>query len=130
VVVPAVDESDWPIVRIRWPEEMTLDDVTTLGGLLDRIFERRGPLVLVSDISALSLAATTPVIRRAVAIEADKLTDRGALIGSAVVIRTRAARLIYEGYLWLRTRHAYPIQLFEDQAKAEAWARSLLRAKR
>jgi hypothetical protein len=126
--VPAIDDSDWPIVRITYAEVLTLDEVPLGAGMVDRIFETRGPMVLVSDVTALNLTAATPPLRRAIAIEADKLTDKGAILGEAVVVRTPAARLLFRAYLWLRTTQAYPIQIFEDQARAEQWARALLAA--
>jgi hypothetical protein len=128
MAIPAVDETDWPIVRITYAEELSLDDITAGAGIVHRIFETRGPMVAIADISALSLTATTPLIRRAVAIEVDKLAEKGAVLGEAVIIRTRAARLIFQGYLWLRTTDAYPIQVFDDHTKAEQWARTLLAA--
>jgi hypothetical protein len=128
MALPAVDETDWPIVRITYGEELSLDEVATTAGIFHRIFETRGPMVAVADISALSLMTTTSLIRRAIAIEVDKLSEKGAILGEAVIIRTRAARLIFQGYLWLRTTDAYPMQVFDERAKAEQWARALLAA--
>jgi hypothetical protein len=126
MAVPVVDDSDWPIVRVTYGEELTLDEVPIGAGIVNRIFETRGPMVAIADISALSLTAITPLIRLAIANEVDKLTDKRAILGEAVIIRTRAARLIFRGYLWLKTTHGYPIQVFEDPAQAEKWARAVL----
>jgi hypothetical protein len=128
MAIPAFDETDWPIVRITYAEKLSLDEIAVGAGIVNRIFETRGPMVAVVDISALSLMATPPLLRRAIAIEVDKLTDKGAILGEAVIIRTQAARVIFQGYLWLRTTAGYPIQVFGDPTKAEQWARALLAA--
>jgi hypothetical protein len=125
MVVPSVDDSEWPIVKIRFPEEVTLDDISVLASLLDQIFRRRGPMATVADISALSLNDTTALHLKELALEADKLAALGALLAEAVLIRNPAVRVLLQGYLWLRTRSPYPIQIFDDEEKAQRWAGSI-----
>jgi hypothetical protein len=128
VVVPAVDDSSWPIVEITFPELVTLDDITIFEGLIERVFIRRGPMVTVADISALDLPSTTALHRKKIADAADDLGRRGALIGEAVVIRNHSVRLLYQGYLWARSNAGHPVQAFDAADKARDWARRLLKA--
>jgi hypothetical protein len=127
-VVPAIDESEWPIVRITYGETIGLNEIGEFARRLDAIFARRGPMVTVADISALSVSATTALHRKRVAEESDKLADKGAFLGEAVIIRNPVVRVLYLGYTWLKTRSDYPSQTFKDWSAAREWARLVVRA--
>src|SRR5208282_2450696 len=108
------DDAEWSIVRITYGETLGLDEIPELGRRLDAIFARRGPMVTVADISALSLTATGALHRKRVAEEADKLASKGAFLGEAVIIRNPLVRVLYHGYTWLKTRSDYPSETFQD----------------
>lgn len=129
-MVPAIDESEWPIVRITYGETLGLDEISEFGRRLDALFTRRGPMVTVADISALSVTTTTALHRKKVAEEADKLASKGAFVGEAVIIRNPLVRVLYHGYTWLKTRDDYPSETFKDWSTAREWARLLLKADR
>jgi hypothetical protein len=129
-MVPAIDDSEWPIVRITYGETIGLDEIPEFARRLDAIFTKRGPFVTVADISALSVTATTALHRKRVAEEADKLARKGAFIGEAVIIRNPVVRVLYHGYTWLRTRDDHPTQTFAEWSTARDWARLLVRADR
>jgi hypothetical protein len=127
-MIPAIDDTEWPIVRITYGETIGLNEIAEFAGRLDAIFTKRGPFVTVADISALNVTATTALHRKRVADEADKLASKGAFVGEAVIIRNPVVRVLYHGYTWLRTRDDYPRQTFADWSTARDWARLLLKA--
>jgi hypothetical protein len=127
-MVPAIDESEWPIVRITYGEVIALDEIGEFAGRLLAIFSKRGPMVTVADISALSVTATTALHRQRVAEESDKLAQKGAFLGEAVIIRNPVVRVLYHGYTWLKKRSDYPSQVFADSSSAKEWANLLVRA--
>jgi hypothetical protein len=129
-MVPAIDDSEWPIVRITYGETIGLDEIPEFARRLDTIFTKRGPFVTVADISALSVTATTALHRKRVAEEADKLASKGAFVGEAVIIRNPVVRVLYHGYTWLRTRDDYPSRTFADWSTAKDWALLLLKTDR
>ena len=126
--MPSVDDSEWPIVTITYPEVIALEEIPAFARLIQDIFTKRGPMVTVADISALNLSATTALHRKKVAEEADRLAQKGAILGEAVVIRNAAVRVLYQGYLWARKRQGHPSRVFDDPSKARAWARRLVSA--
>jgi hypothetical protein len=66
-MVPAIDDSEWPIVRITYGETISLTEIAEFARRLDAIFTKRGAFVTVADISALSVTATTALHRQRVA---------------------------------------------------------------
>ncbi|AKU93683.1 hypothetical protein AKJ09_00347 [Labilithrix luteola] len=55
---------------------------------------------------------------------ADRLCQRGALLGEAIVIRNPVVRFLYHGYTWAKTRD-FPSKAFDDHRTACEWARSI-----
>jgi hypothetical protein len=128
-MVPEIDESDWPIVRLTFGPSITFEEIDELARRLKGIHGRLGPMVTVTDISAMSATATTARHRQRIAQEADDLSRKGALLGEAVVIRNPIVRALFVGYNWLKTT-SFPSRAFDDSASAAAWARTLLKADR
>jgi len=122
-MLPRIDESTWPIVSIEYGEEITFDEIAQLGEALQRIFRKRGPMVTLADIGALSAAATTALHRKRIAEESDKLAAMGAFLAEAVIVPNPVLRAIYVGYTWARHRKGYPSQAFPSPAPALVWAR-------
>jgi hypothetical protein len=53
-MIPAIDDTEWPIVRITYGETIGLDEIPEFARRLGAIFTERGPFVTVADISAQS----------------------------------------------------------------------------
>ena len=125
-MVPVIDETMWPIVTLTFGEFITLAEVGELARRLRAIRSRRGPMVTVNDINAMSVTGTTALHRRRIAEEADDLARTGALLGEAMVITNPLVRGLYLGYSWLKKVN-YPSKAFGDAVSAKVWAHSLLR---
>ena len=123
-MMPEIDESSWPIIKVTYPPIVTLEEIPVAASRLRQIFTTRGPMVTVSDISAVSVRAATPIIRKMVAEEADKLAAMGAFIAEATIIRNPIVRVLHVGHAWLRVRTNHPIAAFADWPPALAWARA------
>jgi hypothetical protein len=126
MTVPDVDDSEWPIVIVRFSEFTTLDEIPVFAGLLDQVFAKRGPMVTITDTSKIDAPGMTKVHRKMLALEIDKLRDKGAIVGTATIIRTPAVLRLYQSYLWLRNSTSYPMEIFYEEEKAKGWARSIL----
>jgi hypothetical protein len=123
-MLPEIDESSWPIIKVTYPPVVTLEEIPVAAGRLRKIFTKQGPMVTVSDISAVSVRAATPLIRKRVAEEADKLASMGAFIAEATIIRNPIVRVLHVGHAWLRVRTNHPIAAFSDWPPALDWARA------
>jgi hypothetical protein len=122
-MIPNIDEALFPIVRIGYGSTLELDEISQFGAALLRIFQGRGPMVTVADISLLRPAQVSALHRKRVAEEADKLAERGAFIAEAVIIGNPIVRALYVGYTWARKKKTHPSEAFGDPITALAWAR-------
>jgi hypothetical protein len=127
-MLPNVDDSSWPIVRITYGDVITFDEIAELAARLQGIFEKRGPMVMLIDVSALAASNVTALHRRRLAEGADTLAAQGALLGEAVIIPNPILRALYVGYTWACKRKTFPSQSFFDAEAALAWAREQARA--
>jgi hypothetical protein len=126
-VRPVIDDSAWPLVRIQYGRELTSEDIQYLAERVEGIFRRRGPMVTVADIGAVSLKATTAEHRRMIAEDADRLAALNLFIAEAVIIPNPVLRVIYASYVWARRRLNHPYACFAEESAALAWAYSFLR---
>jgi hypothetical protein len=127
-MLPHIDDSSWPIVAIDYGEVITFEEIAELSKVLQRIFEKRGPIVMLVNIGALSATATTALHRKRLAEESDRLAAMGAFLAEAVVVPSPVLRALYVAYTWAGKRKSYPSQAFHDYASAFAWAREQVRA--
>jgi hypothetical protein len=124
---PEIDESGWPLVRIQYGAELTLEDIQYLAERIEGIFRKRGPMVTIADIGALSLRSTTAAQRRVIAEDADRLAGLNLFIAEAVIIPNPVLRVVYASYVWARRRLNHPYACFAEESAAQAWADSCLR---
>jgi|HubBroStandDraft_1064217.scaffolds.fasta_scaffold15190_3 hypothetical protein len=122
-MMPDIDDSSWPIVKVTYPPFVTAKEIPLAAARLRAIFAKRGPMVTVSDISAIDVKAATPVLRKMVAEEADRLARAGAFIAEATIIRNPLVRILHVGHAWLRVRKDHPTAAFSDWPSALQWAR-------
>jgi hypothetical protein len=123
---PEIDESAWPLVRIRYGAELTVEDIQYLAERIEGIFQRRGPMVTVADIGAVSLKSTTAAQRRLVAQDADRLAALNLFLAEAVIIPNPVLRVVYASYVWARRRLNHPYACFAEESAALAWAEPYL----
>jgi hypothetical protein len=128
-MLPEIDEAGWPIVKVIYPPVMTIEEIPVGAARLRKIFTTLGPMVTVSDISAIRVRTATPVMRKMVAEEANKLAAMGAFIAEATVIRNPVVRILHVGHAWLRARTNHPVAAFSDWPAALAWARACVESK-
>jgi hypothetical protein len=126
-MLPKVDDSSWPVVRITYGETISFDEITELERQLLGVFQKRGPLVMLIDISALAATSVTALHRKRLAEGADRLAGRGALLAEAVFIPNPVLRALYVGYTWARARKTFPSASFVHADAALAWARAQAR---
>lgn len=125
-MLPQIDDSAWPIVRITYGEAISHAEIPQFGADLLLIFRERGPMVTVSDISKLNASSTTAIHRRLIAVESDRLAALGAFVAEAVIIRNPVTRFLYAGYLWAKQKQTYPSASFTAEDEALCWAREQL----
>lgn len=119
---PQVDDSAWPIVRITYGERLSLDEIAELALLLRQIFERRGPMITVSDLRRINPLEATALVRKQVAFEVDNLDEVGAFLAEAIVVPSPLLRALFAAYNFARRRSSFPSEAFEDVGSAMAWA--------
>lgn len=119
---PDVDDCAWPLVRITYGERISLDEIDELAKRLRQLFEQRGPMITVSDLSRVTALEATAMLRKRIAYEVDLLAEDGAFVAEAVVVPSPLLRALYAGYHWMRKQRTYPSQSFEDLASATEWA--------
>jgi hypothetical protein len=124
---PAIDETGWPLVRIQYGAELTLEDIQYLAERIEGIFRKRGPMITVADIGAVTLRSTTSVERRRIAEDADRLAGMNLFIAEAVIIPNPVLRVVYASYIWARRRLNHPYACFAEESAALAWALGCLR---
>ena len=127
-MVPAVDDSQWPLVRVLYPAAATIDEIRLFVGLLERAV-RSGPVAVLSDTRALDPLQATTLHRRIVADAVDKLSKAGAILCAANIVNARTRPLL-QAVHWERMHHLHPIGIFDDPDEAERWARGFLREDR
>lgn len=122
-MMPRIDATRWPIVEIVFGDTITFDDITDFEAALLRILKEQGPMVVVSDISALKAGEVTALHRKKVAEMADRLGAQGGIIAEVVIIKSPLLRALYAGYSWARKRSDYPSEAIGDRTAAFVWAR-------
>ncbi len=121
-----VDSSQWPIVHLTFPVEVTFADVEQLAESVRTIFRARGPVALVADIEALRVRTVTPMLRSFIAEEVDKLAVQGAIVAEAVVVSHPLLRGLHLAYTWARRSCDYPARTFTTIQEATQWASQLV----
>ena len=122
-MLPRIDDSRWPIVRIAYGDVITFEEISELSGSLQRIFETKGALAMVVDIGAVKATALTALHRKRLAEESDRLAAMGAFLAEAVIVPNPILRAVFAGYTWACKPKGYPSRAFNDFAAAFSWAR-------
>jgi hypothetical protein len=124
-----IDDERWPIVRISFDDDVSFDDIAQIAKRVEQVHRSRGPMVLLSDTSALRPMAVTPLHRKALADAADDLSAKGAILAEAVIVPNDFLRALFTGYTWLRKQNSRPSRAFRDFVSAMTWATEQVHAR-
>ena len=124
-----VDLSEFPVFHLKFPPELTREDVDELGeALLEGM--RKGKIATVSDINQIGMAGYPASIRQYFADMVKRIHGQFPNIAAESVYTDNAiARGVYTAYTWLMGG-PYPTKCFRTREEATAWAVELLRAAR
>jgi hypothetical protein len=120
----SIDASRWPVVQITCAAHVGLSSIRRMARSLDELHRMRGAMLLVCDIDGLKPSVVTPLLRKELAEEADKLAERGAFLAEAIVVRDPILRALYRAYTWVRQKCDYPTEVFTDTESARRWLRT------
>lgn len=124
-----VDTSEFPVFHLKFPAEISREDVDELGvALLAGM--RRGKIVTVSDINAIAVAGYPASIRQYFADMVKRIyAERPNIAAESVYTENAVARGVYTAYTWLMGG-PYPSKCFRTRDEALAWSIGHLRAAR
>jgi hypothetical protein len=126
VVVPAYDDSAWPVFRVRLaPVAMPDDEFARYLEQIDKLFLRGERFALVID--AREAPAHTAKERQEIAKHMRASFERypHRLAALAIVLESALQRGIFTAINWL-AGPTYPTRSFRTQMDAEVWLRQML----
>lgn len=122
---PIIDESEWPILVVRWPNELTLAEVDEHFEEMLALALRGGPIAVLVDMTG---AGIPPAHHRQHAAKklAEVYAESGDRIaGVAHVIRSPLVRGVLTAVYWV-SAPPFPKEVFGTRAEALDWCRSRL----
>jgi hypothetical protein len=128
MAAPTIDDSQWPVVLIVYPEAGTTADVDEYMVELEKLFHRGQRWVAVVDLSAIDRKRATQSIRRYVTEAVDRLWEKypDVQLGEAAVAKSLVLRRLLLANSWLRRVQSVERKVFATREEAFAWARALL----
>lgn len=125
-MLPVVDDSEFPIVRIVFGKDLTVADVEQHHSNFTTLFEARGPFLSIAEADQMSFTSQAAPARKLLAECADHLGERGAFIAEFMVVNSAVVRALFTAYTWLRAKKTHPVQCYANLAEAQAEARRIL----
>lgn len=129
-MVPSVDTSDFPIVRLIFGPTLTREDVCAHHRAMQALLRTRGPFIVISDINAVVTTQVSAAVRKEIARVADEIASEGGLIAELVVVNSSVVRVLFTIYALLRRVRSHPLRAFNSTADAYVYARALLEEQR
>ncbi|MFH1810686.1 MAG: hypothetical protein ABIJ09_18230 [Pseudomonadota bacterium] len=122
-----IDDTGFPLVRISYPAQASLEEIEAYGTRLERVL-CRGRQATVVDVRAVSVLQSGAEQRRYLAQQVDAATTRhpDTLVAEAVVLNSKILSAAYTAFNWLRADSTYPSRAFSTVEAAEGWARAQL----
>ena len=124
-----IDQSQFPILRIRFDPENTYEELNAYLSDMEAIFAEHGKFLTITDISNLQPLKVSSRLRHRMAEGVDQLAYKKAFIAEAVVISSPIIRGLFTAYSWLRRVSTHPLRSFRNMEEAEQWAQAILRGK-
>jgi hypothetical protein len=125
-MLPKINDSTWPVLVIKYPASMTMQDIEAYCAQLEA-YGKRGPYAAVVDIGGVDAGAAAPSLRKRLADGVATLSRRGIIVGEAVVIDSVIKRGLFTAYVWARGKAAHPIRAFATVDGARTWAAEVMR---
>ena len=117
-----VDESELPVLRIRWPSEpVGAAEIDRFALAMERAHASGRIAVIVDATRAapIGLRAFARIVSIERRMDPRMLAARAIVVPSALAVRVLAAALA-------RIPHRVPTRAFDDPSEAERWARAEL----
>ncbi len=125
-MIPEIDVKDFPVVRFKFGESMTLAEVDAHGARAEALFNERGPFISLSDLSATDFSKNPSTVRKRIAEVADHLAQKKAFIAEYVIVPSALVRALFTAYTWIRTKKNHPLEAFANAALAQKAADQIL----
>ena len=125
--MPLFDDSAMPLLRYEFSPAVSDEEIAAAVGTLAAIFERGERVVVVADISRLSVQFTVErrknleLLMRTIQRDADRL-----MIGAIYVAPGMVARGVVTALNWARGKRPYPVRFVATVDEALAIANELL----
>lgn len=120
-----LDQSQWPLVYVAYPEVASDEFIDTLSGEMVELVKQSRRFVMIVD--ALKAA---PITARQRSKIVDTVDDHQVLFakfcaGQAVLVHSALARGVITAMNWIK-QPPMPMKTFDNRAEAEKWLRTLL----
>jgi hypothetical protein len=125
VAVPSFDDSQWPLLQIRYGMRISGDEADAYHRTLRGYLMLREPFVVLADARAAEVPPPRERQRMADFIRETEALSRRCVAGMALVMRTPAGRGVLTAVLWLKTP-PFPMRAFGTVQEAAAWCRQQL----
>ncbi len=118
----AVDDSEWPLVRVVYPERLEPAVIDVYAEVVRGLGERGEYWVLI-DLRQVHPRAATQELRNHLAerMNAVHRDLPGRVQGEAAVSASFVVRAYYSAYQWLRRNQSFPARIFPTERAARIW---------
>ncbi|WP_194975491.1 STAS/SEC14 domain-containing protein [Aquiflexum lacus] len=121
-----IDESDFPIVRIRFTGHKSTDqNFQTYLAQTKACYRFNKPLVIIFDASNAGIPSLSHQKMQATWLKENKELMKNYCAGTAYIIPNAAIRTILK-VIFSFQKQPVPYQIFETEPEGEAWTQSLI----
>lgn len=121
----ALIQSEWPLVVARWPPDGEVADIDAYFDKYPALIHRarlEGPIVFITDLRRMTMAATTATKRKRVADRsAETLTQLKPLIRREAVLASSSWAKASLTAVFMFAKPEWPLRVFTDEQEARAW---------
>jgi DNA-binding NarL/FixJ family response regulator len=96
-MMPIMDISDFPIVRLRFGAAFQVEDVDPHAERVEALFFERGPMLFISDLTLIEFSKVPVAARKRLAEHADRLAAAGAFMAEFVIVNNTVAQGLFNG---------------------------------
>jgi hypothetical protein len=117
-----IHTESWPLVRIDWPADLSVEEFDAYAQTLRSLFLRRERFAIVIQLP--SAGPPTPAVRHKIVEFERSCQDetRRWVAGLAYIVDGTIQRAILTALDWLRSNRAAPQLRFATRQEAERWA--------
>ncbi|MEK7706170.1 MAG: STAS/SEC14 domain-containing protein [Myxococcota bacterium] len=125
MTLPHIDESHWPLVRVSWSGQVTIEEIDEHFAAMEAIARRDQLFGVVVNMRDVGWQSTTQRQRGVEQLRRVAVAGRDNVVGVAHVVRGPLARAMLTAVYWA-SQPAFPIKVFAELEPACAWACELL----